>query len=813
MPEPQLDDILEDTESTTGASHGDESFKPVGDDDDDDDDDDEVQIVKVTRRSAPADISSYNRFPKRQKINSPSPRSELVSRSNSCPTPPSMIRCPECWGFFPETKIDDHYTECTKPPVGLASRNEVAFLSSSASSSTSEHAAVASLPSSVSTPSAVTEKSLRSKRQQQQQLSTFDEFSNDDSDDHQTYNVTRRRSTRRSTPNSTANRDANLDQKPASNGFACYPRWRRAVESTLRRVRRERREARNNTLKQMIIEKNKMLQAPSKQPPTPLQYFRLPGAQYQAMPAPYLEEKEHPLPRDSHHTVFIRKHFSSLADEEKSEEDSEAAQESDQEEDVVSLVDKLSPSKKIYARQIEEFVIPDRIGVGYEEDELDHEIDAVLEYLKSLDYDMDEMQEYLALLLQEDIQRVKKRWEKAKGAGVEKRQYSTKYEQVMSSFRDLFCRRCFVFDCNTHGLAAKDSPPDIQLEYALHLEESGFWKDFTGPPMCFPISRPSQTNQGEEAPVMQVVLTDEQKEIAKRLYKMFRSNVDMVAQAMAIPRAEITRQVTLDPFEFKLTDPALFVNPRLKHSKSGCYHAEWVKRIHEVTSWPFFDPCTHSEPCSEETCSCIQNRFFCTKACIYGASSKNFFRGCNCNSKCTTKSCPCFASNRECDPDLCKKCGACTDPPNKPAIAGQNCRNDNLGMRRHVHLLLGKSRVAGWGLFTKNALEKGEYVHEYLGELVSQNEAERRGKIYDERNQTYIFDMSTDFAVDALRKGNKTRFINHSDTPNIGPLMKVVNGDYRIGFFALKNIPAQTELFFDYGDKFFSATGSFLKKP
>ena len=115
-------------------------------------------------------------------------------------------------------------------------------------------------------------------------------------------------------------------------------------------------------------------------------------------------------------------------------------------------------------------------------------------------------------------------------------------------------------------------------------------------------------------------------------------------------------------------------------------------------------------------------------------------------------------------------------------------------MRRHVHLLLGKSEVAGWGLFTKYALAKGDYVHEYLGELIPHNEAERRGKIYDERNQTYIFDMSTDYAVDALSKGNKTRFINHSDNPNIGPQMKVVNGDFRIGFFAIKDIPAQTEV-------------------
>ncbi len=288
-------------------------------------------------------------------------------------------------------------------------------------------------------------------------------------------------------------------------------------------------------------------------------------------------------------------------------------------------------------------------------------------------------------------------------------------------------------------------------------------------------------------------LTLEEKELCKRLYHLFQNNLGSVAQVMRIPQETIRQLVDLVPFDFQLSDPFTSSNVKSKQTKSNTYHPEWIKRIVQATSHPFFNPCTHSEQCSEETCSCIQNRFFCTKACIWGVSSRNFFRGCNCVSKCNAKSCPCLASNRECDPDLCRRCGACSDPPNKAATE-QSCRNDNVGMRRHVHLLLAKSQVAGWGLYTKHPLKKGDYVHEYLGELIPQNEAERRGKIYDDRNQTYIFDMSTDYAVDALQKGNKTRFINHSDNPNIGPQMKIVNGDYRIGFFALKDIPAQSEV-------------------
>jgi SET domain-containing protein len=90
--------------------------------------------------------------------------------------------------------------------------------------------------------------------------------------------------------------------------------------------------------------------------------------------------------------------------------------------------------------------------------------------------------------------------------------------------------------------------------------------------------------------------------------------------------------------------------------------------------------------------------------------------------------------------------------------------------------------------------KKYRFDYQYLGELIPHNEAEKRGAIYDERNQTYLFDLTTDFAVDALRKGNKTRFINHSRTPNVAPRQLVVNGDFRIGFFAQKDIPAHTEV-------------------
>lgn len=46
---------------------------------------------------------------------------------------------------------------------------------------------------------------------------------------------------------------------------------------------------------------------------------------------------------------------------------------------------------------------------------------------------------------------------------------------------------------------------------------------------------------------------------------------------------------------------------------------------------------------------------------------------------------------------------------------------------------------------------------------------------------------------------NEMRFINNSSTPNVRPATLLVNGEARIGFFAMEHIPAQTEITFNYG--------------
>ena len=214
-----------------------------------------------------------------------------------------------------------------------------------------------------------------------------------------------------------------------------------------------------------------------------------------------------------------------------------------------------------------------------------------------------------------------------------------------------------------------------------------------------------------------------------------------------------------------------------------------------------FVPCAHEGSCSVENgCSCMINEHFCSKYCACPNSCKMGFPGCRCKGTCTTLQCPCMSAGRECDPDLCRTCGVDIRPDDLKSKGERSCRNSTIQLKDHKHLLLAPSLItgAGWGIFTKDAIVKDDFIHEYVGEIISQEEAERRGRVYDRVNRSYLFNLNTDFCVDALRMGNKTKFANHSSTPNCHTRVVLVNGFHRIGIFATNDIDAGTELFFDY---------------
>lgn len=149
---------------------------------------------------------------------------------------------------------------------------------------------------------------------------------------------------------------------------------------------------------------------------------------------------------------------------------------------------------------------------------------------------------------------------------------------------------------------------------------------------------------------------------------------------------------------------------------------------------------------------------------------------------------------------------------NKLCKCGPDCTNRVVQQgRKHSLTIFKTSNGRGWGVRTDRVIGKGQYICEYVGEIITNKEAEDRGLVYDAEKRTYLFDLDCNsivenkenlYTIDACKMGNVSRMINHSCDPNIGTWSVWINcldlDIPKICFYALRRIEAGEELSFDY---------------
>ncbi|XP_054030268.1 histone-lysine N-methyltransferase EHMT1 isoform X3 [Dryobates pubescens] len=231
-------------------------------------------------------------------------------------------------------------------------------------------------------------------------------------------------------------------------------------------------------------------------------------------------------------------------------------------------------------------------------------------------------------------------------------------------------------------------------------------------------------------------------------------------------------------------------------------------------------PCVNSvdsEPCPTNYKYVSQN---CVTSPMDIDRNITHLQYCVCIDDCSSSNCMCGQLSMRCwydkDGRLLPEFNM-AEPPlifecNHACSCWRTCRNRVVQNGLRTRLQLYRTQRMGWGVRTTQDIPLGTFVCEYVGELISDSEADVR------EEDSYLFDLDNKdgevYCIDARFYGNISRFINHLCEPNLIPVrVFMAHQDLRfprIAFFSTRHIEAGEEIGFDYGDRFWDIKGKFF---
>lgn len=108
--------------------------------------------------------------------------------------------------------------------------------------------------------------------------------------------------------------------------------------------------------------------------------------------------------------------------------------------------------------------------------------------------------------------------------------------------------------------------------------------------------------------------------------------------------------------------------------------------------------------------------------------------------------------------------------------------------------------IGGYGVFANQFIPKKSYIGQYLGVV-------RRRSFFSRLDNLYClsYPISNGFihyVIDAEKKGNFTRYINHSQNPNVEIASLFYRGMLYMILYAVADIPEGQQLLCDYGEEY-----------
>ncbi len=120
------------------------------------------------------------------------------------------------------------------------------------------------------------------------------------------------------------------------------------------------------------------------------------------------------------------------------------------------------------------------------------------------------------------------------------------------------------------------------------------------------------------------------------------------------------------------------------------------------------------------------------------------------------------------------------------------------------------SSEVGYGLFATHSIVKGGFIGEYVGQV-------EKTHPFSHSQNDYLAEyscargISSPYVVNAERFGNATRWINHSETPNLAVRTAYVAPLVHLIFIAERSIVAGEQLTFDYGPDYWEKDSIIIK--
>jgi SET domain-containing protein len=115
--------------------------------------------------------------------------------------------------------------------------------------------------------------------------------------------------------------------------------------------------------------------------------------------------------------------------------------------------------------------------------------------------------------------------------------------------------------------------------------------------------------------------------------------------------------------------------------------------------------------------------------------------------------------------------------------------------KKRRRIVVRNSSIHGRGVFALRRIPKGTRIIEYKGKLITDKEADRRySRMHEHSPHTMLFSLEGGWVIDATRRGNSARWINHSCAPNC----EIEEEGQRIFIEARRDIRLGDELTYDY---------------